>query len=174
MCDSELVAAAAAGDERAAAELHRRYRTLVRSAVGRWHEGAQADDLAQEVWLRAFRSLASFRGDCALGSWLFRIARNVSVSQLRRRALPEAGPTDRPIVERPKDVPLTVDLDRALAGLPPGMRRVVWLHDVEGWTHEEIGARLGVAAGTSRSQLFKARAKLRERLRDPGAARTAA
>lgn len=75
-------------------------------------------------------------------------------------------PKDR---SEPEPIELRLELGRAMAELPDGMRRILWLHDVEGWTHADIGEKLGVATGTSKSQLFRARARLREKLREPAA-----
>lgn len=160
-----MVAAAAAGDDGAAESLYRLHEAMVRRVVARIVPPDLIDDIAQETWLRVFRSLTGFRGDCAFSSWIYRIARNVALSAVRRSAaaLEQGDGTDvelGPPVPA-ADVPLRIDLTRGLAELPDGMRTVLWLHDVEGWTHAEIGDRLGIAAGTSKSQLFKARAKLR-------------
>lgn len=167
--DGALITAARAGDEGAFIALYERHagrvRRLVESRVG---DPALVDDLCQESWLRAFRGLESFRGDSEFGTWLHTIARNVVLSggrtTKRRAELLEESWRPRTAAS-PEPVELRLDLRRAVNALPPGMRRVLWLHDVEGWTHADIGARLGVSEGTSKSQLFKARARLRDRLR---------
>lgn len=167
--DGALIAAAQKGDEGAFLALYERHagrvRRLVESRVG---DPALADDLCQESWLRAFRGLAAFRGDAEFGTWMHTIARNVVASRgrtvKRRTELLEESWTPR-VTSAPEPVELRVDLRRAVDALPPGMRRVLWLHDVEGWTHADIGTTLGVSEGTSKSQLFKARARLRETLR---------
>ena len=172
-----MIAAAAAGDERAAEALYRLHQDMVRRVVARIVAPDAVDDLAQEAWLRVFRALPRFRGECAFSSWIYRIARNVALSAVRRSAsAPDQAEAPDPDLGPPvaaADVPLRIDLARSLADLPAGMRTVLWLHDVEGWTHAEIGDRLGIAAGTSKSQLFKARAKLRRTIA-PRAAATAA
>jgi RNA polymerase sigma-70 factor (ECF subfamily) len=162
-------ARAAAGGDRAAFErLYRatlaRVHTLARRMLG----AARADEASQEVYLRAWQHLASWRGDAAATTWLHRLALNV-VLNLAAREAPEsrgaeggerldelAGPVARP--------GWTLDLEEALAMLPDGARRVFVLHDVEGLAHAEIAARLGLAPGTSKSQLHRARMLLRAHL----------
>lgn len=167
--DRALVAAARAGDESAFLALYDRHAGRVRRLVAsRVADPALVDDLCQESWLRAFRGLAAFRGDAEFGTWLHTIVRNVVVGRGRkaqRRTELLAESWDPPTATGPEPVGLRLDLRRAVDGLPPGMRRVLWLHDVEGWTHADIGEALGVSEGTSKSQLFRARARLRETLR---------
>ena len=173
-----MIAAAAAGDERAAEALYRVHEELVRRVVARIVPPDAIDDSAQEAWLRVFRALPRFRGECAFSSWIYRIAGNVALSAVRRSAAaPDRAEAPDPDLGPPvaaADVPLQIDLARSLATLPDGMRTVLWLHDVEGWTHAEIGERLGIAAGTSKSQLFKARAKLRRVIAPQAVTATAA
>ncbi|HET9950044.1 MAG TPA: sigma-70 family RNA polymerase sigma factor, partial [Longimicrobiales bacterium] len=125
-----------------------------------------AQDYAQEAWIRAIRALPTFRGDARFSTWLHRIAVNAALQALRkadaraRREAP-ARQQDVPVDPQAGDSLLQRRLARALDRLPDGMRQVLILHDVEGYTHEEIGDVLGVTAGTSKSQLFKARAKMR-------------
>lgn len=126
-----------------------------------------AEDLVQEVFVRAWRKLAAFRGESAFGTWLYRLAVNVVVSD--RRSRPETARevlTDDPAAhESPSPSPapeLGMDLERAIATLPDGARRVFVLHDMEGYRHEEIARLLGIAVGTSRAHLHRARALLRE------------
>ena len=169
MTETELIRRATAGDETAMHALYRRYAPRVYAVVRRLAgDDGLADDWAQEAWIRAFRALPKFRGDSAFSTWLHRVAVNSALQGKRRRSrhdtretdLPDAlpgGRTDSPV--------LRITLERALEKLPDGMRQILVLHDVEGFTHEEIGEMLGVAAGTSKSQLFKARAKMREMLR---------
>ena len=167
----ELIRRACEGDERAARGLHDRYAPRVYAVVRRI---AGADDLAQdyaqEAWIRAFRALPTFRGEARFSTWLHRIAVNASL-QLERRQKPRRereAPMPEVVAVQPqvRDVLLQRRLEEALDQLPPRMRQVLVLHDVEGRTHEEIGEALGVAAGTSKSQLFKARAKMRRMLAD--------
>jgi len=122
-----------------------------------------AEELTQETFVRAWRGLKSFRGESAFGSWLFRVATNAVGNryraELRRAAREKSAPA--PCVER-SDPALRMDLETAIAALPPGARAVFVLHDVEGYGHAEIAAQLGIAAGTSKAQLHHARRLLRE------------
>lgn len=169
--EDELILRAQQGDGAAIEALYRQHSARVYSVVRRIAgDDAQADDWAQEAWMRAIRALPSFRGQSLFSTWLHRIAVNCALYGRRRRErlstreveLPDAmdghAPPARPL--------LKMRLDAAIARLPEGMRKVLVLHDVEGYTHEEIGEMLGVASGTCKSQLFKARAKMREMLRE--------
>ena len=165
----QLVRAAAGGDQSAAATLYDEHASLVRGMIARRvPDAALVEDLCQEAWLRAFRALPGFRGDAAFSTWLHSIVRNVLISWSRRKSIVHfhSELVDDSARSAPDHPDLRMDLQRALADLPAGMRQVLLLHDVEGWTHQEIADSLGVAEGTSKSQLFKARAKLRDALRD--------
>lgn len=139
-----------------------RVHSLARRLVGREH----ADEATQEVFLRAWRKRASFRGEAGAAAWLARLAHNELVNQARARdRRPAVALVDEPAARPARDRgDLALDLERALAGLPAGARCVFVLHDVEGLAHAEIAERLGVAVGTSKSQLHRARALLREAL----------
>lgn len=169
MTEGELLRQASNGDESAMHALYRRYAPRVYAVVRRLaDDDAQADDWAQEAWIRAFRALPGFRGDSAFSTWLHRVAVNSALQGQRQRSRHASRETELPptLMGAPTEpTVLRISLERALERLPDGMRRVMVLHDVEGFTHEEIGEMLGVAAGTSKSQLFKARAKMREILR---------
>jgi RNA polymerase sigma-70 factor, ECF subfamily len=169
MTETELVRQAANGDEAAMHALYRRYAPRVYAVVRRLAgDDALADDWSQEAWIRAFRALPRFRGDSAFSTWLHRVAVNSALQGRRKRSRHETRETELPAVlpgGRPESTVLRISLERALERLPAGMRQVLVLHDVEGFTHEEIGQMLEIAAGTSKSQLFKARAKMRELLR---------
>jgi RNA polymerase sigma-70 factor (ECF subfamily) len=167
--ETELIERAGRGETAAVRALYdthaQRVWAVVRRLAG---EDALAEDWAQEAWIKVFRSLAAFRGEARISTWIHRIAVNAAVDGQRRRV--REGPVEE-LDEEVGDpdaacgeVELKVALERALDRLPVGMRQVLVLHDVEGYTHEEIGSVLGVAAGTSRSQLFKARARLRQSL----------
>ena len=171
MSESELILRAQQGDRAAVEALYQRHADRVYSVVRRLAaDDAQADDWAQEAWLRAIRALPTFRGHSLFSTWLHRIAVNCALYGRRRRErlrsreveLPEAIAGER---SEPQPV-LRLRLERAMARLPEGMRRVLVLHDVEGYTHEEIAEMCGVAPGTCKSQLFKARAKMRAMLRE--------
>ncbi len=148
------------------AHVDRVYRLCYRMAG----EDHLAQDFTQDAFVRAFGRLEEFRGDSSFGTWLYAIATSVALNGLRKRkrfrerevAL-EDGPagTVRPGGLEPD---LKERLERAIDRLPEGYRTVFLMHDLEGFTHEEIGAALGVQPGTSKSQLFRARAKLREEL----------
>ncbi len=134
-----------------------------------------AEEVAQEAFIRVFRGLPKFRGEAALGTWIYRLAVNAALSHRGRRAnlptLSHRDGEDGGMVERAAAAPpetgdgaLRRQLERALAVLPVGYRTVIVLHDVEGLEHEEVAAILGCHPGTSKSQLHKARARLRETL----------
>jgi RNA polymerase sigma-70 factor, ECF subfamily len=131
---------------------------------------ALAEELTQEVFVRAWRKLGSFRGASAFSSWLYPLTVNVALSERRsrRRRDQRIVATEDPArLERAPRAPAPeagFDLDKAIATLPPGARAVFVLHDVEGRTHEEIAAILKIAPGTSKAQLFRARRLLREAL----------
>jgi len=171
---SDDVARAATGDRRAFERLYRahvdRVFTLCARMVG---ERAKAEELTQDVFVRVWEKLGQFRGEAAFGTWLHRMAVNVVLNERqaekRRRDRHDDGIEDMDQLPqgdvRPLPVPgLSIDLESAIATLPPGARKVFVLHDVEGYTHEEIGAMLGVTAGGCKAQLHRARMMLREAL----------
>lgn len=157
------------GDEDAFRRLYRRHTPRLLMVVLRLMGGEQneAEDVVQDTWLRAVEQLDRFRWEAAFGSWLTAIGLNVAREALRkkgRRRETELDGLPEPAVAAPLDRVEPIDLERAMAALPEGYRTVLVLHDVEGFTHEEIGFRLGVTAGTSKSQLFHARRALRASL----------
>jgi len=133
-------------------------------------DAALAEELTQEVFVRAWRKLGSFRGESAFSSWLYPLTVNVALSERRSRRRRDArifAADDPASLERAPGAPRPetgFDLQKAMAALPPGARAVFVLHDVEGRTHDEIAAMLDVAPGTSKAQLFRARRLLREAL----------
>ena len=152
--------------------LYERYAPRVYAVVRRIAgDDELGQDYAQEAWIRAIRALPTFRGDARFSTWLHRIAVNAALQALRRentRRRREAPfPEQVAVHDLHGDALLQRRLERCLDRIPEGMRQVLILHDVEGYTHEEIGDALGVTAGTSKSQLFKARAKMRALLRAP-------
>ncbi len=168
------VALAADGDVRA-------FERIYRSHVGRIYsvcvrmvgDRARAEELTQDVFVRAWEKLATFRGESAFSTWLHRLAVNVVLndreSEGRRRKREDDGVEDMDAIAagdvRTLPVPgLSLDLERAIATLPAGARKVFVLHDVEGYTHEEIGGMLGVTAGGCKAQLHRARMLLRRML----------
>jgi RNA polymerase sigma-70 factor (ECF subfamily) len=165
-----LVRKACDGDGVAVRALYDRYAPRVFAVVRRIAgDDELAQDYAQEAWIRAIRALPTFRGDARFSTWLHRIAVNSALQALRkaetRRKREAPMPATVAVAPRMGDSLLSQKLESAMDRLPEGMRSVLILHDVEGYTHEEIGELLGVTSGTSKSQLFKARAKMREMLR---------
>ena len=156
------------GDEAAMRTLWSRHAPHI-DAVVRRLVGSDLDlaaDIAQEVWIQIFRALPQYRGDSQFGTWAHRIAVNRTLNALRktRRLATIETPVeeDTAAVESdPERALLMQTIETAAAKLSPGARAVFMLHDVEGYTHEEIAERLGITSGGSKSQLFKARAKLR-------------
>lgn len=139
---------------------------VVRRLVG---DADQAADIAQEVWIQIFRALPTWRGDSQFSTWAHRIAVNRTLNALRsvrRIAKLEVGIEDDTVaVDEDMDRSfLAQSIDEAVQKLSPGARAVFVLHDIEGYTHEEIAQELGITSGGSKSQLFKARAKLRRLL----------
>ena len=131
---------------------------------------AEAEELLQDIFLLAYRKLDSFRGEAALATWLHRLAVNRCLDHVRSRAARQAAATEALNAEGPPvregSGPIThIDLERAIAQLPDGCRMAFVLHDVEGYEHREVAARLGIATGTSKSQVHKARLRLRRILR---------
>jgi RNA polymerase sigma-70 factor (ECF subfamily) len=130
---------------------------------------AHAEELTQDAYVRAWRSLATFRGDSAFTSWLHRLTVNVVLEDARKRKRRTARVETVPDVTKLATAtrPMSdarMDLERAIRALPAGARTVLVLHDVEGYKHEEIAERMGIAAGTSKAQLHRARRLLREAL----------
>lgn len=166
--DRELVQAVLKdGDERAFRELYRRHTPrlylLVLRLLG--HSEMDAEDAVQETWVRAVKELATFRWEAAIGTWLGAIGCNVARDQLRKRKRQEDRElTPGFIATVSLQSPENVDLEQAISRLPEGYRTVLVMHDIEGFTHEEIGTALGIAPGTSKSQLFGARRSLRAML----------
>jgi len=174
--DFELAQAAASGDMDAFEMLYERhYRRVYSLCLRMVANVTEAEDLTQEVFIHLFRKLGSFRGDSAFTTWLHRLTVNHVLMHFRRRGVrlektTEEGEMPDQIelgTERPESMPVVdrIALDNAIAKLPPGYRSVFVLHDVEGYEHEEVANMLGVSVGTSKSQLHKARLKLRDLLR---------
>jgi RNA polymerase sigma-70 factor (ECF subfamily) len=166
----DLVVRCQAGDVDAFAEMYARHASRIFSLATRMSGSTQTgEDLLQEIFLQAYRKIGSFKGDAALGTWLYRLALNHCLDFVRSRQAKMDKLTDTiepdgyaasPTAAR--DTPVErIDLERALRQLPSGCREVFVLHDVEGYEHKEIAAMLGIAEGTSKSQVFKARMKLR-------------
>lgn len=180
LSEKDLVARSRSGDTAA-------FERLYRVHVGRVHavclrmlgDRGRAEEATQDAFVRAWQRLGSFRGDSAFGSWLYRLAANVAVDRLRHERRHEAGVEDWSGEGQDPDGAPTraadlapaasrrgaaIDLERAIRTLPPRARAVFVLHDVEGYRHGEIAALTGVAEGTSKAQLHRARRLLREAL----------
>ncbi len=142
------------------------YQFVLRVLGGNEHE---AEDVLQETWIRGVDRLADFRWEASLRSWLSGIALNLCRSLFRRkdRGWVTLQVGDEPVVEAPHELEL-MDLEAAITALPDGYRTVLVLHDVEGFTHEEIGARLEISPNTSKSQLARARRAVRIALVEHG------
>ena len=169
----DLVARCQAGDVEAFETIYRQHAsrlyTLACRMAGSPEDG---EDLLQEIVLQAYRKLGSFKGDATLGTWLYRLALNHCLDYVRSRQAKMNTLTstlDSEIAFEPaarRETPIArLDLERAVERLPEGCREAFVLHDVEGFDHKEVGELLGIAEGTSKSQVFKARAKLRALLR---------
>ena len=181
--DAALIASVKRGDPGSREALYHRYKRRVYGLALRIVGPPDAEEVAQEAFIRIFRGLPKFRGDAALSTWIYRLAVNAALSHRSRRAgarLPlEENPTEAGIEAQVAAEPSTGDsvlrarLERALAELPAGYRTVVVLHDVEGLEHEEIASILNCHVGTSKSQLHKARARLRAILQADGITATA-
>ena len=166
----DLVARCQAGDVDAFAELYARHSARIFSLASRMAGSPETgEDLLQEIFLQAYRKIGGFKGDAAVGTWLYRLALNHCLDFVRSRqakmdkATGTIDDEDRaPALPARRDSPIErMDLERAIQQLPPGCREVFVLHDVEGYEHREIAKMLGIAEGTSKSQVFKARMKLR-------------
>lgn len=168
--DSDDVSSAAAGDRRAFERLYRAHTDRVYSLCTRMlGDRMLAEEVTQDVFVRVWEKLPSFRGEAAFSTWLHRVAVNVVLSRRKTAGIHNARTADDEdaqalIATRPVSVGDRLDLEGAIAGLPAGARRVFVLHDVEGFTHEEIGDQLGITPGGSKAQLHRARMLLRAAL----------
>jgi RNA polymerase sigma-70 factor (ECF subfamily) len=173
--DFELTQAAAAGNMVAFEEIYQRHHRRVYSICLRMLQNAtEAEDLTQDVFIQLYRKIGSFRGDSAFTTWLHRLTVNQVLMHFRKRNVKfekttEEGETPIQIVggtENPRKMPVVdkIAIENAIAQLPNGYRNVFVLHDVEGYEHEEVAKILGCSVGTSKSQLHKARLKLRKLL----------
>lgn len=173
--DLDLAQAAARGDMEAFESLYERhYRRVYSLCLRMVANVTEAEDLTQEVFIQLLRKLGSFRGESAFTTWLHRLTVNHVLMHFRKRGVRLEKTTEEGEVpeqveigsDRPQSMPVVdrIALDSAIAQLPPGYRSVFVLHDVEGYEHEEVASLLGVSVGTSKSQLHKARMRLRELL----------
>jgi RNA polymerase sigma-70 factor (ECF subfamily) len=174
--DATLIAAIRRGDSGSREALYHRYKRRVFALAIRIVGAVDAEEVSQEAFIRIFRGLPKFRGDSALGTWIYRLSVNAALSHRSRRGplMGAAGEPEIPLEAALQEAPpagdavLRARLERALWRLPVGYRTVIVLHDIEGLEHEEVAAILGCHVGTSKSQLHKARGKLREILSQEG------
>ena len=164
--DADDAVLAAAGDTRAFERLYERHVPKIHSLARRMLGPEHADEVTQDAFVRAWNKIGTFRGDSQFGTWLYRLATNVMLAhrgtlakQRSRYTDMEAAPHAASRGARPE---LKLDFENAIATLPAGAREVFVLYDVEGYKHEEIAQLLGITAGTSKSQLHRARMLLRE------------
>ena len=179
LSEAEAIERAKQGDAEAFETLYNLHKRRVYSLCLRMTaNAAEAEDLTQEAFMQLFRKIATFRGESAFSTWLHRMAVNVVLMQLRKKGLPVVPLEDdiETEEETPKkdfgtqDLALEGSIDRlrlqnAIGKLPPGYRTIFVLHDVEGYEHNEIAAIVGCSIGNSKSQLHKARMKLRDLLK---------
>jgi RNA polymerase sigma-70 factor (ECF subfamily) len=159
-----LVARARAGDMGALEYLYRAYEGSVYTLARRLTKNAEeAEDVLQETFLEVCRSLAAWRGDGSLWGWIRTIAASKALMRYRREKLRQTDELNEDLDAAPRgeDVPLRLDLEAALERLSERSRTVVWLHDVEGYTHEEIAELMGMTTSFSKSQLARAHQRLR-------------
>lgn len=178
--DADVLTRAQAGDHHAFAQLYSLHKRRIYSLCLRMVSNvAEAEDLTQEAFLQLHRKIATFRGDSAFSTWLHRLAINVVLMHLRKKGLslisldeameptPEEGP-GRSFGAPDLSLAGSIDrlaLERAISDLPAGYRLIFVLHDIEGYEHNEIAAMLDCSIGNSKSQLHKARLKLRDAMR---------
>lgn len=164
--EAALIAACQQGDHAAMEALYHQFKRRVFGLVTRIVGAGDAEEVAQDVFVRVFRGLPKFRGDSALGTWIYRLSVNAALTHAtkrgRRRHVGDEALQYIPAPDGPeRDPRLAQRLERALLKLPAGYRAVLVLHDIEGLSHEECARIMGCRVGTSKSQLHKARAKMR-------------
>jgi len=167
---NDYVANAAAGDVSAFEHLYRTHLPRVHSLVRRMSGGRDTDELTQDVFVRVWQKLGSFRGDSAFATWLHRLAVNVVIERFRqdntRRQRMHDGEDIFETLSAPvRSRDFSMDFEAALLSLPDGAREIFVLHDVEGYKHHEIGTLLEISSGTSKAQLHRARMMLRKYLK---------
>jgi RNA polymerase sigma-70 factor, ECF subfamily len=174
--DLKLAGRIRSGDGGAFDELYQQHATRLYNLAYRMAGTANdAEDLLQDIFLLAYRKLGSFRGESSLSTWLYRLAMNHCLDALRSRQARMGHQTDS-LDEEAAHVPVAkttlgavsrIDLERAIGHLPPACRAAFLLHDVEGFGHQEVGTLLGISEGTSKSQVHKARLRIRAYLTQP-------
>jgi RNA polymerase sigma-70 factor (ECF subfamily) len=178
--NADLIMRAKQGEEEAFETLFHQHKQRVYSLCLRMiGNTAEAQELTQEAFLQVFRKIHTFRGDSAFSTWLYRLSMNIVLMRLRKKSLNELPLEDGDSEDEPRkeiavaDLTLQgsidrLNLQRAVAQLPPGYRQAFVLHDVQGYEHNEIAAMLGFSVGNSKSQLHKARMRLRQLLQEAG------
>jgi RNA polymerase sigma-70 factor, ECF subfamily len=166
---ADCVQQAASGDVRAFEELYRAHLPRVHSLVRRMAGGRDTDEITQDVFVRVWQKLGTFRGDSAFGTWLHRLAVNVVIERfrteaVRRQRLHDGEAIFETLSSPPRRRDVKMDFETALEKLPDGAREIFVLHDVEGYKHQEIASLLGISSGTSKAQLHRARMMLRRHL----------
>jgi RNA polymerase sigma-70 factor (ECF subfamily) len=173
--DLELARAAAGGDGEAFEELYRRhYKRVYSLSLRMVGDPTLAEDMTQEVFLQVYRKIGSFRGDSAFTTWLHSLTVNQILMHFRKRGVKLEQTAEEADFANVEDTPLQstrrvslidrLAIDKAISELPVGYRTVFVLHDIEGYEHDEIASMLKVTVGTSKSQLHKARMRLRQLL----------
>jgi len=156
---------AAAGDGRAFERLYRSHVARIHSLARRMAGTEDANELTQEIFVRAWNKLSTFRGESAFGTWLYRLAINLILSHRQSRAIQrqrfEPGRELESLPSKPVSTDHRMDFEGAIAKLPRGARQVLVLHDVEGYRHEEIARMMRITVGTSKAQLHRARMLMR-------------
>jgi RNA polymerase sigma-70 factor (ECF subfamily) len=161
---------AAAGDGAAFERLYRRHAPRIYGLALRMAQSADPEEMVQEIFVRAWQKLGSFKGEAAFATWLFRLGVNLILTRRGKLAKSRARELNgdemlMDVPDRPRHLDATMDFESALRRLPDGAREVLVLHDVEGFKHGEIGDMLGISVGTSKSQLHRARMSMRKVLR---------
>ncbi|UCC72520.1 MAG: RNA polymerase sigma factor [Gemmatimonadota bacterium] len=167
--DADDAVLAAAGDAGAFERLYNRHVPRIHSLVRRMIGADLADEVTQDVFVRAWQKLGSYRGEAAFGTWLHRVAINVILGRrkqlgIRRERFVEGEGVVGRLSSNPKGAETAIDFETAIELLPDGAQQVFVLHDVEGYKHGEIAQMLGISSGTSKSQLHRARMILRDYL----------
>ncbi len=167
--DADDAVLAAAGDAKAFERLYHRHVARVHSLARRMIGTDLADEITQDVFVRIWEKLGSFRGEAAFGTWLHRVAINVILGRrkqlgIRRERFADGDKAIDKLSSNPKGVETAIDFEAAMEHLPDGAQQVFVLHDVEGFKHGEIAEIMGITSGTSKSQLHRARMILRDYL----------
>ena len=163
------MALAAGGDPSAFERLYRTHVARIHSLTRRMLSAQEADEVTQDIFVRTWQKLGQFRGESAFSTWLHRLAVNVVIERRRSFAIQRGRMSDDPdaldmLTVAPGRADLKVDFESAIDQLPPGAREIFVLHDVEGYKHREIAVLLGIATGTSKRQLHRARMLMRKHL----------